>query len=134
VQYLRWLQQQSRFFLRSAYSEDNIAQLPDSDGDNEIVDEYDEMIWHDTVQPERGPFQNYVVSIFPYFHCLRSLKLKFLIATNVIQATQLRWFANEASDTLSHPPNSAASHSALHAFAEVSMVCIFLVHRKVSSN
>jgi hypothetical protein len=51
-------------FLRPAYTEDDIAQLPDSDGDNEVVDEYDELTRQGTVQPERGPFQNYVASIF----------------------------------------------------------------------
>jgi hypothetical protein len=64
MEYLMWLQQQSRMFLRPAYTEDDIAQLPDSDGDNEVVDEYDEMTRQGTVQPECGPFQNYVVSIF----------------------------------------------------------------------
>jgi hypothetical protein len=63
-EYLRALNQQARLFLRLAYTEADIVELPDSDGDNEIVDEYDEMTWHDTVQPERGSFQNYVVSIF----------------------------------------------------------------------
>jgi hypothetical protein len=56
MEYLRWRQQQSRMFLRPAYTEDNIAQLPDSDGDNGVVDEYDEMTWQGTIQPERGPF------------------------------------------------------------------------------
>jgi hypothetical protein len=51
-------------FLRPTYTEDNIAQLPDSDGDNEVVNEYDEMTQQGTIQPERRPFQNYVVSIF----------------------------------------------------------------------
>jgi hypothetical protein len=64
LEYLIWLQQQSRMFLRPAYTMDDIAQLPDSDGDNEIIDEYDEMTWQGTVQPEHGPFQNNVVSIF----------------------------------------------------------------------
>jgi hypothetical protein len=36
-----------------------------------------------TVQPEHGPFQNYMVYIFPYFHYLVILKLKFVIVTNV---------------------------------------------------
>jgi hypothetical protein len=54
MEYLRWLQQQSRMFLRPAYIED----------DEEVVDEYDEMTRQGTVQPERGPFQNYMVSIF----------------------------------------------------------------------
>jgi hypothetical protein len=51
-----WLQLQSRLFLRPAYTEADIAKLPDSDGDNEVVDEYDEPTWHGTVQSERSPF------------------------------------------------------------------------------
>jgi hypothetical protein len=66
VEYLRWLQQQSRLFLKTAYIEDNIAQLSDSDGDSEVIDEYDELTRGGTVQLECGPFQNYVVSIFSY--------------------------------------------------------------------
>jgi hypothetical protein len=42
VEYLRWLQQQSRLFLKPTYTEDDKAQLPNSDNDNEVVDEYDE--------------------------------------------------------------------------------------------
>jgi hypothetical protein len=56
MEYLRWLQQQSQMFLRPAYTEDDIAQLPDSNGKNEVVDEYDEMAWQGTVQSERGQF------------------------------------------------------------------------------
>jgi hypothetical protein len=81
VDYPRWLKQQSRLFLRSAYTQVDIVELPDSDGDNEIVNEYDEMTRHGTIQSERGRFQNYVVSIFSYFYCLQFLKLKFLIVT-----------------------------------------------------
>jgi hypothetical protein len=43
VEYLRWLQQQSQLFLKPAYTKDGIAQLLDSNGDNEVVDEYDEL-------------------------------------------------------------------------------------------
>jgi hypothetical protein len=64
VEYLRWLQHQSWLFLRPAYTQTDIAELPDSDDDNELVDAYDEMTCGGTVEPERGPFQNYVVSIF----------------------------------------------------------------------
>jgi hypothetical protein len=64
MEYLRWLQLHSHLFLRLAYTQADIAELPDFDGDNEIVDEYDELTRHGTVQPERGPFQNYVVNIF----------------------------------------------------------------------
>jgi hypothetical protein len=66
VEYLRWLQLQSCLFLRPAYAQADIAELPDSNGDNEIIDEYDELTRHGTVQPEHGPFQNYVVNIFSY--------------------------------------------------------------------
>jgi hypothetical protein len=38
---------------------------------------------------------------------------------------------NEATDALSHPPNSAVSHSVLDAFVEVSMVCISVLHPNV---
>jgi hypothetical protein len=64
VEYLRWLQHQSQLFLRSTYTQADIAELPDSDDDNELVDANDEMTRSGTVEPERGPFQNYVVSIF----------------------------------------------------------------------
>jgi hypothetical protein len=64
VEYLRWLQHQSRLFLRPAYTQADIAELSDSDDDNELADAYDEMTCSGTVEPERDPFQNYVVSIF----------------------------------------------------------------------
>jgi hypothetical protein len=64
VEYLRWLQHQSRLFLRSAYTQADIAELPDSDDDNELADAYDEMARGGTMEPEHGPFQKYVVSIF----------------------------------------------------------------------
>jgi hypothetical protein len=62
--YLRWIQNQSRLFLRPAYTQADIAELSDSDDDNELADVYNEMTCGGTVEPERGPFQNYVVSIF----------------------------------------------------------------------
>jgi hypothetical protein len=67
VEYLRWLQHQSRFFLRPAYTQADIVELLDSDDDNELADAYDKMTCGDIVEPERGPFQNYMVSIFPDF-------------------------------------------------------------------
>jgi hypothetical protein len=87
-----------------------------------------------TVQPERAPFQNYVVSIFSYFYCVWFLTLKFLIVTTVVQATQLGRFTKEATDTLSHPLNSVTSHSSLRAFTEVSMVSICILHPNVLLN
>ena len=63
-EYLRWLHQHSRLFLKPAYTEDDIAELPESDDDNEFVDDYDQITREGTQQPQRGPFQNYVVSTF----------------------------------------------------------------------
>jgi hypothetical protein len=60
--------------------------------------------------------------------------VKFLIVSNAVQAMQLGPFMNEATDALSHPLNSAVSHSALRAFVEVSMVLISLLHHNVSLN
>jgi hypothetical protein len=83
-EYLRWLHLQARLFLRPAYTEADIAELPDFDGNNEILDEYDAMTRHGTVQLECGLFQNYGVNIFPYLYCVRFLTLKFLIVTTVV--------------------------------------------------
>jgi hypothetical protein len=60
--------------------------------------------------------------------------LSFVIVTIVVQATQLGRFTNEATNTLSHPPNTIASHGSLHAFAEVSMVSTSVLHRTISLN
>jgi hypothetical protein len=124
MEYLRWLQHQSQMFLRPAYTEDDIAQLPGSDGDNEVVDKYDEMSWHSTIQPKCGPFQNYVISIFLYIQCIQTLKLMLIRVTTVVQSMQLGRWANEASEVLSHPSNSTESHNTLRSFVEVRMVSI----------
>ena len=56
MEYLRWLQHQSRLLLRPTYTQADIAELSDSDDDNELADVYDEMTRGGTVEPERGPF------------------------------------------------------------------------------
>jgi hypothetical protein len=66
--------------------------------------------------------------------CTDFLEPSFLIVTTVVQATQVGRFTNEATDALSHPPNTVVSHSVLRAFAEVSMVSIFILHRTISLN
>jgi hypothetical protein len=60
--------------------------------------------------------------------------LSFIIVTTVVHATQLGRFANEATDALSHPPNTVVSHSALRAFVEVSMISSSVLHRTISLN
>jgi hypothetical protein len=49
VEYPRWLQEQSRLFLRPAYTQADIAELPDSDNDKEIIDDYNELTRHDNI-------------------------------------------------------------------------------------
>jgi hypothetical protein len=66
--------------------------------------------------------------------CTDFPELSFLIVTTIVHATQLGRFINEATDALSHPLNTVASHSALHAFTEVSMVSISVLHRTISLN
>jgi hypothetical protein len=51
-----------------------------------------------------------------------------------LQATQLGRFTNEAADAQSHPPNTAASHKALRAFTEVSMISISVLNPNISLN
>jgi hypothetical protein len=49
--------------------------------------------------------------------------------TTVVHATQLGRFTNEATNALSHPLNTVASHNVIRAFAKVSMVSIFVLYR-----
>jgi hypothetical protein len=66
-EYLKWLHLQPWLFLKPAYTEEHIAQLPDSHEDNEIIDEYDAITGQGTQQPERAPFQTwYVFFIFAF--------------------------------------------------------------------
>jgi hypothetical protein len=66
--------------------------------------------------------------------CTDFLDLSFIIVTTIVHATLLGRFTNEATDALSHPPNTVASHSALRAFAEVSMVSISILQHTISLN
>jgi hypothetical protein len=56
-EYLRWLHQHSHIFLKPTYAEEHKANPPDSNNDNEIVDEYDTI----TRQGTQQLFQNYDV-------------------------------------------------------------------------
>jgi hypothetical protein len=60
--------------------------------------------------------------------------LSFIIVTTVVQVTRLGWFTNEATDALSHPPNTIVSHTVLSAFTEVSMVSSSVLHCTISLN
>jgi hypothetical protein len=66
--------------------------------------------------------------------CMGFPVLSFIIVTTVVQAMQLVRFTNEATDALSHPPNTIASHNALCAFTEVSLVSSSVLHRTISLN
>jgi hypothetical protein len=79
-EYLWWLHQSSRLFLNPVYTEEHIAELPDSNDDNDIVDEYNDMTQQGT-QPQRAPFQNYVV---------RSCRLAFLRRLHNLEGKKMR--------------------------------------------
>jgi hypothetical protein len=57
-----------------------------------------------------------------------------MVVVGMTMKNQFGWFANEATDALSHPSDTVASHSALRVFAEVSMVSISILHRTISLN
>jgi hypothetical protein len=81
-EYLRWLHQSSHLFLKPTYTEEHIIELPDSDDDNDIIDEYDN-ITRQGNQPQRAPFQNYVVRrcCLAYLHYLWRWKVKLFVPT-----------------------------------------------------
>jgi len=69
-EYLRWLHSVARVSVKPPQSTEPIEDKADTDDDDDIIDEYDE-ITRGGVQPERGPLQNYMVHhalclTFPY--------------------------------------------------------------------
>ena len=60
-EYLRWFHSVTRVSIKSPRSTEPIEDHPDTDDDDDIVDEYDD-ITRRGVQPERGPLQNYMVN------------------------------------------------------------------------
>ena len=59
-EYLRWFHSVTRVSIKQPRSTEPIEDHPDTDDDDDIVDEYDD-ITRGGVQPERGPLQNYMV-------------------------------------------------------------------------
>jgi hypothetical protein len=47
-EYLQWMHQSSRLFLKPTYTEEHIMELPDSNDNNDIIDEYDDVTQQDT--------------------------------------------------------------------------------------
>ena len=70
--YLRWLHSVSRVSIKPPRSTEPIEDREDTDNDDDIVDEYDD-ITRSGVQPERAPLQNYMVC-----HALSSCKTSFI--------------------------------------------------------
>ena len=59
-EYLRWFYSVARVSVKPPQSNEPIEDSADTDDDDDIVDEYDD-ITLEGVQPERGPLQNYLV-------------------------------------------------------------------------
>ena len=64
-EYLRWFHSIARVSVKPPRSNEPIEDRADTDDDDDIVDEYDN-ITCEGVQPERGPLQNYMVN---HTHC-----------------------------------------------------------------
>ena len=59
-EYLRWFHSVARVLVKSPLENVPIEDRADTDDDDDIVDEYDD-ITREGVQPERGALQNYLV-------------------------------------------------------------------------
>ena len=59
-EYLRWFHSVARVSVKPPRSNEPIEDRTDTDDDDDIVDEYND-ITREGVQPERGPLQNYMV-------------------------------------------------------------------------
>jgi len=59
-EYLRWFHSVTRVSIKPPRSTEPIEDHADTDDDDDIIDEYDD-ITRGGVQPERGPFLNYMV-------------------------------------------------------------------------
>jgi len=60
MEYLRWFHSVTRVSIKPPRSTEAIEDHADTDGDDDIIDEYDD-ITHAGVQPERGPLLNNMV-------------------------------------------------------------------------
>jgi len=59
-EYLHWFHSVTRVSIKPPRSTEPIEDHADTDDDDDIIDEYDD-ITRGGVQPERGPFLNYMV-------------------------------------------------------------------------
>ncbi|XP_062185932.1 serine/threonine-protein phosphatase 7 long form homolog [Phragmites australis] len=62
-EYLRWLHDSSRLAIKPPRVAVAAENLPDSDDEDDLVDEYDQITRHSR-QPERAPLHNYIVFVF----------------------------------------------------------------------
>ena len=121
-EYLRWLHDSSRLAIKPPRVAVGAEDLSDSDDEDDLVDEYDQITRHSR-QPERAPLHNYMVFIFchtdiVFVHGLyRTLRI-----ASALQGQQLGRLANEVGQALLVPTGSAEEVGQLRAFVEVIVV------------
>ncbi|KAL6627442.1 hypothetical protein ACP70R_031168 [Stipagrostis hirtigluma subsp. patula] len=102
--YLRWLSRNTRLQIRPPLPKQFIENLPNSDDEDDLVDDYDEMT-RDGTQPERAYLQNYI-------------------------GQQLARLANEAEQVLLVPRGSQQELETLRSFMKrVQRVCRHLAFK-----
>lgn len=78
MEYLTWFHSNARLRIRPAINEDYIADLPDEEDDEDIVDEYNEVTRQGT-QPERAPFQNYTITCLVFCRYIQCIPVNLCI-------------------------------------------------------
>ena len=102
-EYLRWFHLVTRVSIKPPRSTEPIEEHADTDDDDDIVDEYDD-ITRAGVQPERGPLQNYMVH-----HAIECCVLRNIFTISIMlrltqsyQAQQLGRLTNEVGVAMAH--------------------------------
>ena len=118
-EYLRWLHDSSRLAIKPPRVAVGAEDLPDSDDEDDLVDEYNQITRHSR-QPERAPLHNYMVFVI----CNTNIVLihglyRTLHFASCLQGQQLERLANEAGQALLVPPGSVEEVGHLRAFIEV---------------
>ena len=122
-EYLRWFHSVTRVSMKPPRSTESIEDHADTDDDDDIIDEYDD-ITRGGVQPKRGPLQNYMVhnAISMFWVLTNIFTVSIMLGlTQSYQAQQLGRLANEASMVMAHASEGDNGGGHFRAFVEVTV-------------
>jgi len=122
-EYLRWFHSVTRVSIKPPRSTEPIEDHADTDDDDDIIDEYDD-ITRGGVQPERGPLQNYMVhnAISMFWVLTNIFTVSIMLGpTQSYQAQQLGRLANEAGMAMAHASEGDNGGGHFRAFVEVTV-------------